>query len=89
MLGDFIFPDINCTTPDLSCPYAIPLISLSDCLFLNQQVLEPIRKSNILDLILSPDDFLISIEVADSVDHRITTAKTSIPFCHSPLSANP
>ena len=69
MLGDFNFPDIDWTNPDLSCPYDIPLISLSDCLVLNQQVLE-----------------LNSIDVTDSVlsDHRIITAKTSIPFCHSP-----
>ena len=57
------------------------------CLFLNQQVLEPTRKSNILlDLIFSPDDFVSSIDVPDSVlsDHRIITVKTSIPFCNSP-----
>ena len=86
MLGDFNFPDINWTNPDMSCQYAISLISLSDCLFLNQQVLEPIRKSNILDIIFSPDDIINSIYVTDSVlsDHRIITAKTYIPFCHSP-----
>ena len=39
MLGDFNFHDIDWTNPDLSCAYAIPLLSLSDCLFLNQQVL--------------------------------------------------
>ena len=66
--------------------YAIPLFSLSDCFFLNQQVLEPTRKSNILDLIFSPDDFVNSIDVTDSLlsDHRIITVKTSIPFCHTP-----
>ena len=60
MLGDFNFPDIEWTKPDLSCTYAIPLLSLSDCFFLNQQVLEPTRKSNILYLIFSPDDFVNS-----------------------------
>ena len=86
MLGDFNFPDIDWTKPDLSCTYAIPLLSLSDCFFLNQQVLEPTRKSNILDLIFSPDDFVNSIDVTDSLlsDHRIITVKTSIPFCHTP-----
>ena len=85
MLGDFNFPDIDWTKPDLSCTYAIPF-SLSDCFFLNQQVLEPTRKSNILDLIFSPDDFVNSIDVTDSLlsDHRIITVKTSIPFCHTP-----
>ena len=78
MLGDFNFPCINWTNPDLKCPYAIPLISLSDCLFLIQQVLVPSHKSNILDLILSPDDFKNHIDVTDSVlsDHHIITAKT-------------
>ena len=86
MLGDFNFPNIDWTKPDLSCTYAIPLFSLSDCFFLNQQVLEPTRKSNILDLIFSPDDFVNSIDVTDSLlsDHRIITVKTSIPFCHTP-----
>ena len=45
MPGDFNFPDIDWINPELSCPYAIPFISLSDCLFLNQHVLEPTRKS--------------------------------------------
>ena len=86
MLGDFNFPDIDWTNLDMSCQYAISLISLSDCLFLNPQVLEPTRKSIILDLIFSPGDFISSIDVTDSVisDHRIITTKTSIPFCHSP-----
>ena len=82
ILGDFNFPDIDWTNPDLKCPYDIPLISLSDCLFLNQQVLEPTHKSNILDLIFSPDDFVNSMDVTDSLlsNHRIITVKTSIPF---------
>ena len=57
MLGDFYFPDINWLNPDYNCHNASPLILLSDLLFLNQQVLAPSRKSNILDLICSPDDF--------------------------------
>ena len=32
----------------------IPFISLSDCIFLNQQVLEHTRKFNIIDIIFSP-----------------------------------
>ena len=54
ILGDFIFSDINWTNPDMSSQYATPLISLSDCLFLNQQFAEPNRKSSILDLMFSP-----------------------------------
>ena len=86
MHGDFNFPDIDWTNPDLGCTYAIPLLSLSDCLFLNQHVLEPTCKSNILDLIFSPDDFVNSIDVTDSLlsDHCVITVKSSIPFGHTP-----
>ena len=54
----------------------------SDLLILNQQVLAPTCKSNILDLIFSPDDFINCIDITDSVisDHRIITAKTCIPI---------
>ena len=86
MIRDFNFPDIDWTNRVLSSPYAIPLISLSECLFLDQQVLEPTGKSNILDLIFSSDDFINSIDLTDSVlsDQRIITTKNSILFCHSP-----
>ena len=85
MLGDFNFPDINWLNPDYNCPNASPLILFSDCLFLNQQVSAPTRKSNILDLIFSPDDFINCIDITDSVnsDHRIITAKTLIPISQS------
>ena len=78
ILCDFNFPDIDWTNPDLICTYAIPLLSLFDYLFLNQQVLEHTRKSNISDLIFSPDHFVNSIAVTDSLlsDHRIITVKT-------------
>ena len=50
------------------------------------KVLEPTHKSDILDLIFSPDDFVNSIDVTDSLlsDHCIITVKTSIPYCHTP-----
>ena len=67
MPGDFNFPDINWLNPDYNCPDASPLILFSDCLFLNQQVSAPTRKSNILDLIFSPDDFINCIDITDSV----------------------
>ena len=40
ILGDFNFPGINWSTPHDSCPTAAPLISLTDSLFVNQQVNE-------------------------------------------------
>ena len=85
MLGDFNFPDINWLNPDYICPDASPLISFSDWLCLNQQVSAPTRKSNILDLIFSPDDFINYIYITDSVisDHRIITAKTLIQISQS------
>ena len=85
MLGDFNFPDINWLNPDYNCHDASPLIWFSDLLFLNQQVSAPTRKSNILDLIFSPDDFIKCIHITDSVisDHHIITTKTLIPISQS------
>ena len=85
MLGDLNFPDINWLNPDYNCHDASPLILFSDLLFLNQQVSAPTRKSNILDLIFSPDDFINCIDITDSVisDHRIITAQTLIPISQS------
>ena len=80
MLGDFNFPDINWINPDLNCSYAIPLISLSDCLFLNQQVLVPTRKSNILYLIFSLDDFINHIDVTDSVYRIFVSSQSKLQF---------
>ena len=86
MLGNFNFPDINWSNPDSNCPYASSLISFSDLLFLNQQVSAHTRKSNKLDFIFSPDDFINCIDITDSVisDHCIITAKTLIPIYQSP-----
>ena len=90
MLEDFNFPDIKWLNPDCNCPDASPLILLSDLLFLNQQVSSPTHKSNILDLIFSPDDFINCIDITDFVisDHRIITSKNINPnfSVFSPLS---
>ena len=67
MPGGFNFSDINWLNPDYNCPDASPLILFSDWLFLNQQVSAPTRKSNILDYIFSPDDFINCIDITDSV----------------------
>ena len=77
-----MFGGFNWLNPDYNCHDASPLILFSDLLFLNQQVSAPTRKSNILDLIFSPDDFINCIDITDSVisDHRIITAKTLIPI---------
>ena len=85
MLGDFNFPDINWLNPDYNCPDASPLILFSHWLFLNQQVTAPTSNSNILDSIFSHDDLINCIDITDSVisDHRIITAKTSIPISQS------
>ena len=85
MLGDFNFSDINCLNPDYNCHYASPLILFSDLLFLNQQVSGPTSKSNILNLIFSPDDFINCIDITDSVisDHPIITAKTLVAISQS------
>ena len=68
MLGDFNFPNIDWSCSTTSCPMAGPLVDLAGLLFLAQQVKEPSRKHNILDLIFCPDDLV----------NYITTTK---PFC--------
>ena len=49
--------------------------------FLTQQVKEPTRKLNILDLIFCPDDLVNYITTTDTFlsDHRIINVSTSIP----------
>ena len=51
MLGDFNFPNIDWSCATTRCPMAGPLVDLAGLLFLAQQVNEPTRKHNILDLI--------------------------------------
>ena len=89
ILGDFNFSDINWTNPDMSSQYAIPLISLSDCLFLNQQFSVPNRKSSILDLMFSPDYFINSIDVTDSVLSNYNSENFYPVFATLLLFANP
>ena len=58
-----------------------PLIDLAGLLFLNQQVKEPTRKLNILDLIFGPVDLANYITTTDTFlsDHQIIKVSTSIP----------
>ena len=88
LLGDFNFPGIDWSCPDVSCEAAAPLISLSNSLLLNQQIDKPTRLSNILDLIFCPDELIKSISVADTYlsDHRILTISTLIPM--TPTKSN-
>ena len=58
MLGDFNFPNIDWSCSTTSCHMAGPLIYLACLLFLTQQVKEPSRKHNILDLIFCSDDLV-------------------------------
>ena len=78
MLGDFNFPGINWLNPDYNGHDASPLILFSDLIFLNQQVSAPTRKSNILDLIFSPDDFINCIDITDFVINDIISKSQAI-----------
>ena len=93
LLGDFNFPDIDWSCPDISYEAAAPLLSLSNSLLLNQQVDKPTRLSNTLDLIFCPDELIKSISVADTYlsDHRILTTSTLIPLAPTKtnLCSNP
>ena len=81
MLGDFNLPDINWSSLNPRCPTAGSLFNLTNLTFLTQQVTEPTRNSNILDLIFCPDNIINSITVSDTFlsDHRIIYADTLIP----------
>ena len=81
MLCDFNFPKIDWSCSITSCPMAGPLIDLAGLLFLNQQVKEPTRKLNILDLIFGPVDLANYITTTDTFlsDHQIIKVSTSIP----------
>ena len=93
LLGDFNFPDIDWSCPDISYEAAAPLLSLSNSLLLNQQVDKPTRLSNTLDLIFCPDEIIKTISVADTYlsDHRILTTSTLIPLVptKTTLCSNP
>ena len=81
MLGDFNFPNIDWSCSTTSCPMAGPLVDFAGLLFLAQQVKEPTRKHNILDLIFCPDDLVNYITTTNTFlsDHQIIHISTSIP----------
>ena len=80
MLGDFNLLDINWSSLNPRCPTAGSLFNLTNLTFLTQQVTEPTRNSNILDLIFCPDNIIKSITVSDTFlsDHHIIYADTLI-----------
>ena len=61
MLGDINLPNIDWSCPDINCPIASPLTDLASLMFLNQQVNEPTRKHNILDIIFCSDELINSV----------------------------
>ena len=65
MLGDINLPNIDWSCPDISCYTASPLTDLASLLFLNQQVNEPTRKHNILDLMFCSGEFINSVTTTD------------------------
>ena len=78
----FNLPDVNWAAPNINCHNVDKLTDLADHLFINQQVEHPTRKSNILDLIFSPDEFIRSIHITETFisDHSILLAETNIPI---------
>ena len=85
MLGDYNLPEINGSSLNPGCSTAGSLLNLTSHTFLNQQVSEPTRNCNILDLIFSLDNTINSITVSDTFlsDHRVIYAETLIPV-HDP-----
>ena len=82
MLGDFNLPEVNWAAPNINCHDVDKLTDLTDHLFINQQVEHPTRKSNILDLIFSTDEFIRFIHISETFisDHTILLAETNIPI---------
>ena len=81
LLGDFNMPAIIWDNPHAYNPSSEILIDLSTLLFLNQQVSTPTRKSNVLDLIVSSDDLIKSVDVSECSfsDHCLIKTETYIP----------
>ena len=81
LLGDFNLPEINWSSLNPNCPTAGSLLSLTSLTFLNQQVSEPTRNCNIIDIIFCPDNIINFITVSDTFffDHRVIYAETLIP----------
>ena len=65
LLGDFNMPEVIWDNPHAYNPSSEVLIDLATILFLNQQVSTPTRKSNVLNLIFSSDEFIKSVDVSE------------------------
>ena len=81
-LDDFNLPEINWSSLNPNCPTAGFLLNLTSLTFLNQQVSQPTRNCNIIDLIFCPDNIINFITVSDTFlsDHRVIYAETLIPL---------
>ena len=81
LLGDFNLSEINWSSLNPSCHTAGSLLNLTSRTFLNQQVSEPTRNCNMLDLIFCPDNIINYITVSNTFrsDHRVIYYETLIP----------
>ena len=99
MTGDFNFPGINWLHGEASNRQTESstqslFVNFMNELFLTQLVDRPTRQRNILDLILTNNDELITeVDIlADDEylsDHRIIVAKTTLPSVETPISNTP
>ena len=76
VVGDFNFQHIDWNSINISCNQAAKL--LTQHLFLCQNVKTPTKNENILDLIFSNDEMILTIETKKTVvsDHNIINAET-------------
>ena len=81
VVGDFNFPHIDWNSINISCNQAAKLKLLTQHLFLCQYVKTPTRNENILDLIFSNDEMILTVETNETVvsDHNIINVETKIP----------
>ena len=77
VVGDFNFPHIDWNSINISCNQAAKLKLLTQHLFLCQYVKTPTRNENILDLIFSNDEMILTVETNKTVvsDHNIINAE--------------
>ena len=89
-IGQLTYLRKNWSSLNPNCPTAGSLLNLTSITFLNQQVSEPTRNCNILDLIFCSDNIINFIAVSDTFlsDHRAIYAETLIPVYPSKQFGN-
>ena len=87
-LGDFNIPGINWSSLNSSCPTAGSLLNLTSLAFLNQEVSEPTRNCNILDLIFLSRLKLYSLQEKYSINYVWKIVEGLVPNLSDPINCS-